>query len=91
MPTSSRFARHAIGGSTRRGPRTAETYAESKVDARVDDAAIELIADAERSARAQLLLGHRVALERLTECLASHRQAGPRELAQWLARGPPTD
>ena len=71
-------------GFSRRGPRTAEVYAESKVDARVDDAAIELIADAERSVRA-LLLGHRVALERLAECLASHRQAGPRELARWLA------
>jgi cell division protease FtsH len=77
-------------GFSRRGSRTAPEYPESGVEARVDEAASELLADAERTARRILGL-HRAALEVLAARLEVSRRAGPDELRAWLGGILPVD
>ncbi len=71
-------------GFSRRGARTAPKYPESRVEARVDDAAAKLVREAEHLARA-VLDEHRGALELLAERLEVHRRATARDLETWLA------
>jgi cell division protease FtsH len=77
-------------GFSRRGARTAPKYPESRVEARVDDAAALLIREAEADARA-VLEEHRGALETLAERLGMHRRATSGDLRTWLAGLLPAD
>jgi cell division protease FtsH len=80
------LARRAVKdwGFSRRGPSTADDYAQSVVDGRIDEAAGELVREAERTAR-QVLDTHRPALELLADRLVEHRRATSRDLETWLA------
>jgi cell division protease FtsH len=71
-------------GLSRRGPLTSTEYADAIVEARVDDAASDLLVAAEAEATA-ILEAHRDALDALTERLILHRAGSGRDVAAWLA------
>jgi ATP-dependent Zn protease len=73
-----------VWGFSDRGPRTFDEYPDAVVEGRLDDAALALLVEGERSARS-LLTQHLPALSALTERLRIERSAGGPELRAWLA------
>jgi len=71
-------------GLSRRGALTSTEYVDAIVEAKVDDAARELLVAAEAEASA-ILDAHRGALEALTERLILQRTGSGRDIASWLA------
>jgi cell division protease FtsH len=70
-------------GFGRRGPRTADRYAEAILEARIDDDVAAMLGEAERQATF-VLARSRAALVRLADLLVEHRSATAADLERWL-------
>lgn len=70
-------------GFSRRGPRTFDGYPEAIVESRLDDAALDLLLEAERNVRS-VLRAHGGALAVLADRLEVHRSADSIQLREWL-------